>query len=251
MRVLVTGASEGIGRSFAKRFASLGYAVTAVARTESRLRDLLGELGDGGHTYLVADLSSDTGVASLFEHLSHHSYDVWINNAGFGAYGAFHEVPDDFERMLRLNCLTLTRVSQAYLKQAKPGDALINVSSIASFLPMPYSAHYAATKAFVTSLTESLWAESKSRGIYVMCLCPGSTDTLFHQSSGGSADRFPAWASQTPDQVVEIALRALRRRSQPLVLCGFQKWIAFIGRFVPKKWSLSLSERVLKSALKS
>jgi short-subunit dehydrogenase len=249
VRVLITGASEGIGRSLAKKFARFGYAVTAVARTEARLRDLMGELA-GSHSYLALDLSSDAGVVALLEHLERNRYDVFINNAGFGAYGAFHEAPDDFERMLRLNCLTLTRLSHAYLRSAQPGDALINVSSIASFIPMPYSAHYSATKAFVTSLSESLWAESKSRGIYVMCLCPGSTDTLFHTSSGGSADRFPTWASQTPDQVADIALRALRRRRSPVVLCGFQKWLVFFGKFIPVKWTLSLSERVLKSALK-
>jgi short-subunit dehydrogenase len=208
------------------------------------------EIGEG-HSFLALDLASDAGVQMLLDHLARNSYDVWVNNAGFGTYGAFAEVPDDFQRMLHLNCLTLTRLSHAYLKSARPGDALINVSSIGSFIPMPYSAHYAATKAFVTSLSESLWAESRSRGIYVMCLCPGPTDTLFHTTSGGSPDRFPKWSSQTPDQVVDTALRALRRRRSPVVLSGFSKWLVYFGKFVPVKWSLAFSERILKSALKT
>jgi short-subunit dehydrogenase len=173
-RVMITGASEGIGRAFARRLAHEGYAIRAVARNEKRLQELMTELGADHHTYRVADLSTPEGVAAIAEDLATNRFHLLINNAGFGIYGAFYnaELPK-LETMIRLNCDTLMALSHAFLQQAKKGDALVIVSSALAFMPMPSAGTYAATKAFVTSFTESLWYEQKERGIYVMGLCPG------------------------------------------------------------------------------
>ncbi len=221
-RVLVTGASEGIGRAFARRLAAEGYAVTATARNESRLKELITELGSDIHTYLPADLATREGIGAVAETLDAGRFNLLVNNAGFGVYGDFHETElPRLKTMTRLNCDALVALSHAFLKQAEKGDALINVSSALAFMPMPSFAVYAATKAFVTSFTESLWYEQKARGLYVMGLCPGATATHFHHQAGGDEANQPSAAiTQTPEDVVETAMLALAKRGKPTVVSG-------------------------------
>jgi short-subunit dehydrogenase len=237
-RVMITGASEGIGREFACRLADEGYAITAVARNEKRLQELMTELGADHHTYRVADLSTTEGVAAIAEDLATERYHLLINNAGFGIYGAFYnaELPK-LESMMRLNCDALVALSHAFLQQAEKGDALINVSSALAFMPMPSGGTYAATKAFVTSFTESLWYEQKDRGIYVMGLCPGATSSRFHDRAGGDeTNRPPAAITQTPEEVVATAMQALAERSKPTVVSGIKnKVVTNLTRMLPRK----------------
>ncbi len=237
-KVLITGASEGIGRAFARRLADEGYAVTATARNEKRLQELMTELGADHHSYRVADLSTAEGVAAIAEALAIDRYHLLINNAGFGIYGAFYsaELPM-LESMMRLNCDALVALSHAFLQQAKKGDALINVSSALAFMPMPSAGTYAATKAFVTSFTESLWHEQKDRGIYVMGLCPGVTASHFHDRAGGDeTNRPPAAITQTPEEVVETAMQALAKREKPTVVSGVKnKMVTNLTRVLPRK----------------
>ena len=236
-RVLITGASEGIGRALARRLAAEGYAVTAVARNENRLQALMSELDAEHHTYRVADLSTTGGVAAIAEVLAANRYHLLINNAGFGIYGAFFkaELPK-LEAMMRLNCDALVALSHAFLQQAEKGDALINVSSALAFMPMPSAGAYAATKAFVTSFTESLWHEQKKRGIYVMGLCPGATATHFHNRAGGDeGNRPPSAITQTPEEVVETAMQALAVRSKPTIVSGVKnKLVTNLTRMLPR-----------------
>jgi len=237
-KVMITGASEGIGRAFAHRLAADGYAVTATARNESRLQELMTELDADCHTYQVADLSTAEGAGTVAEILSGGRFHLLINNAGFAVYGAFYKsgLPR-LESMMRLNCDALVTLSQTFLKQAKKGDALINVSSALAFMPMPSLAVYAATKAFVTSFTESLWYEQKERGIYVMGLCPGATASHFHDRAGGDeTNRPPAAITQTPEDVVETAMQALAKREKPTVVSGVKnKLVTNLTRMLPRK----------------
>jgi short-subunit dehydrogenase len=164
--------------------------------------------------------------------------DLLINNAGFGVYGNFHkaELPV-IQPMMRLNCDALVALSHAFLKQSRKGDALINVSSALAFMPMPSFAVYAATKAFVTSFTESLWYEQKPRGVYVMGLCPGATASNFHEQAGGNeTNRPPAAITQTPEEVVETAMRALAKRGKPTVVSGIKnRMVTNLTRLMPRK----------------
>lgn len=220
---LVTGASEGIGRAFAKRLVKEGYRVTAVARNEARLNELITELGEG-HRFLVADLSTPGGVAVVSQELANERYDLLINNAGVGAYGDFVQTPlEKHHMLLSLNCDATVALAHAFLQRARQGDALVNVASILGFMPYPSSSIYAATKAFVISFSEALWFEQKEKGVYVMALCPGPTASKFHASAGGTeANQPPSALTQTPDQVVDAALRALRVRKHPTVVSGVQ-----------------------------
>jgi len=236
--VLITGASEGIGRALALRLADEGYAITAAARNEKRLQDLMTDLNADHHTYRIADLATTEGVAAIATELAADRYHLLINNAGFGIYGAFYqaELPK-LETMMRLNCDALVALSHAFLQQAEKGDALINVSSALAFMPMPSGGTYAATKAFVTSFTESLWYEQKDRGIYVMGLCPGVTATHFHDRAGGDeTNRPPAAITQTPEEVVETAMQALAKREKPTVVSGVKnKLVTNLTRMLPRK----------------
>ncbi|HEX7928474.1 MAG TPA: SDR family NAD(P)-dependent oxidoreductase [bacterium] len=242
-RALVTGASEGIGRVFALRLARDGYAVTAVARNEARLQSLMAELGPG-HDYRVADLADPAHIAALGEHLARVRCNLLVNNAAFGIYGDFARVPlPELQRLLRLNVDALVALSHAFLRQAQAGDALVNVSSILAFLPMPLNGIYAATKAFVTSFSESLWQQQRPRGVYVLGLCPGGTATLFHERAGAGT-RSAGGAVQTPEQVVEAAMRALRSRRSPTVVSGWHnRLFVFATRLLPRKWVVSAMGR--------
>lgn len=233
---LITGASEGLGNAFAKRLASEGYTVTAVARNENKLKHLMSEIGNN-HSYIVADLSTTTGQEKIVQAISEQHFDVLINNAGIGAIGKFTELPfEKYKEVLALNIETVVKLSHAYLKIAKAGDALINVSSSLAFMPMPAIPLYSATKAFVTSFSESLWYEQKSRDIYVMGLCPGIMTTNFADHSGGGLNKAPKWMTQAPEQVATTALKALKSRKKPTVFSHFSdKLFMFMFRFYSRE----------------
>lgn len=220
---MVTGASGGIGLEFAERLAGEGHAVTLVARSRGKLEAIAQRLKGSGHRVLEADLSVPADSARVAADVRASKYDVLINNAGVGVYGAFAEMPlPNTQAMLRLNIDSLVELSHAYLQGAKAGDALINVASTLGLLAFPGATAYAASKQFVVSFSEGLWFEHKDRGVYVAGLLPGVTKTNFHEAAGGTAEQKPPEAiSQTAAQVVDAGMAALRRRSSPTVLTSF------------------------------
>ncbi len=248
-KALVTGASEGIGKVFAKKLSKSGYQVTLVARNEAKLKEGVAEIGNGA-TFLLADLSSPEGQAKVVAELQSSNYDLLVNNAGVGTFGKFTDVSIDKQlAMLRLNCEALVSLSHAFLKKAKKNDALINVSSTLAFLPMPMLGLYSATKAFVTSFTESLWFEQKEKGVFVMDLCPGVTATSFSINAGGKKDDLPKGMTQTPEAVVDVALAAVKSRSRPTVISGSKnQFAAALTRFMPRKLTVSIMGRMSEKA---
>ncbi len=247
-KALVTGASEGIGFAFAKKLASEGFTITAVARTETKLKDLIKELGTG-HDYLVADLATDAGQKKTVDELMGTHYDLLVNNAGVGVVGEFADAPIERQlQMVRLNCEAVLCLSHAFLKKSKSGDALINVSSTLAFLPMPSIGLYCATKAFVTSFSESLWYEQKKRGVFVMDLCPGITATNFQTNAGGKKEDLPEGMAQTPEEVVANAIRALKARRTPTVISGVKNQVfASMSRAMPRKSVVSMMGKMMKA----
>ena len=223
-RVLVTGASSGIGREFAQQLARCGYRVTAVARREELLQELVETLPGGHHEYLAADLASEAGVAKVVENLRASHCHLLINNAGYSVFEPFFQSPlEQQQDILGVNCDALLCLAHHFLNQAEPGDALINLSSVVSVLPTPAQPVYSASKAFIASFSECLWEEHRRRGVYVMGLCPGVTRTEFiSAATGGEADgeTLPAVFIQTTEQVVTEALYALKRRRKPIVVTG-------------------------------
>ena len=240
---LVTGASSGIGAVFARELARDGYSVTCVARSTDKLQGLVKELGSGSRM-LVADLADRDQLQRVAADVESTGYSLLVNNAGYGIYGRFEEIPlDRQEHLMTVNMNALVRLSHAFLKKAAEGDALINVSSALSLLSYPGGAVYAATKAFVTNFTESLWYEYKDRGVYVMALLPGVTDTNFQTvATAGRTTAAPGMRSYPPEVVVKKALAALKARKAPTVISGpLYRFLTFLNtRIMSRKTMITI-----------
>ncbi len=187
-RVLITGASSGIGEEFARQLAGCCQQMILVARREDRLRDLAADIKKSHpHVdvmFFSVDLRSSSARGKFIQMLVENgaSPDLLINNAGMGDYGCFVDAEwSKLERMLEVNIAALTHLTHALLPMMRKrgSGAIINVSSLASLLPMPNFAVYAASKAYVTSFSEALRLELKGDDIAVMALCPGPVHTEF------------------------------------------------------------------------
>ena len=189
---LITGASSGIGRAFAFAFAREGAKLLLVARSHDALRDLTEELRRDyacDADFLTADLSTSGAVDAIAAHLSASGkiVDVLVNNAGFATYGRFEEVPLSRQRdEVLVNCMAAVALTHLVLPGMliKSDGVVINVASTAALQPDPYMAVYGATKAFLLSFSEAVWAENRHRGVRVVALCPGATQTGFFDVVG-------------------------------------------------------------------
>lgn len=250
---LITGASSGIGEVFARRLAARGRNVLLVARSEEKLATLCNELGRSNSIraqYVAMDLSQPESPARLFEEAAQRglTIDLLINNAGFGSFGEFARA--DLARelnMIDLNIKALVELTHRFLapmRERKQG-AIINVASTAAFQAVPFMATYAATKAFVLSFSEALWEENRPHGIKVMALCPGVTDTNFFEAARGTKP--PARASQTPEEVVETALRGLARGKSHIVSGWTNRAMMEAERLAPRALVTRMAGRMMRS----
>ena len=250
---LITGASSGIGEAFARKLAARGRNVLLVARSEDKLIALCNELGrltSIRAQYIALDLQQPDAPLQLFEETKKRELEVemLINNAGFGSMGEFAKLDLNRElEMIQLNVRSLVELAHRFLEpmRERKRGTIINVASTAGFQPVPYMATYAATKAFVMSFSEALWDENRAHGVHVMALCPGVTETNFFEASG--IDRPPMRTVQTPEEVVETALRALNRKKS-LVISGWANWfVVEAERFVPRSAVVKVAGNALRS----
>lgn len=250
---LITGASGGIGEEFARRLAAEGHNLVLVARTEEKLHQLCDELmllhKITAH-YVALDLSLPGCDRVLFEETERHGFEIdWlINNAGFGGMGDFTEMDLDRQlRMIGLNISSLVALTHRYLPQMRERrrGVVINVSSSASFQPIPFFATYSATKAFVTSFSTAIAEENRPFGITVLALCPGATETNFF-AAAEIREPMTVKGMQTAGQVVDAALKAVRR-GRPLVVSGFSNYVgSVLGTIVPDSVITRVIGRVLR-----
>jgi short-subunit dehydrogenase len=248
---LVTGASAGLGREFAVQLARRGYDLVLVARDIERLNALASELRDShgaNAEVLRADLTRDDEVSTVVERIDSGPIDLLVNNAGFGTRGSIASATRaDQEAMLRVHVLAAHRLAQAAVQKMAPlgRGAIINVSSIASWLISPGNVNYSATKAWQRVFAESLALEVRGKGIYVQALCPGYTHTEFHQRGGMDKKRVPDWWWMNADQIVAESLTAFDRGRPVVVVPGTgYKVAALIVRFLPRwLWRLMISSR--------
>jgi short-subunit dehydrogenase len=231
-RALVTGASSGIGEAFARQLVAEGTEVVAVARREERLRLLPGDV-----EVLVADLSTDAGIASVEVRLARGDIDLLVNNAAFGTSGSLRDIdPDRVEREVVLDVVALTRLTRAVLPALveRGRGGILNVGSIVGFYPVPHLATYSASKAYVRSFSEALAAETAASGVHVSVLCPGLTRTEFQQTSGGSDLRsMPAFVWQSAETVARIGLDGVAA-GRTLVIAGrFNRALVLANALLP------------------
>lgn len=251
---LITGASSGIGEAFARRLAAEKHDFVLVARSGQKLHALCDELmlkhSIAAH-YIAADLLENGSDEFVFNETEKNGFEVdfLINNAGIGSMGDFVKLDRDKELdIVRLNVLALVGLTHRYLvpmRQRRQGT-IINVSSAAGFQPLPFFATYAATKSFVTSFTEAIAEENRPYGIKILALCPGSTNTNFFAAA--NIDRpIQVKGQQTPEQVVETAMKAIRN-GRSKVVSGWANYIgAVAGAYAPS----ALSTRIVAAALRS
>lgn len=216
---LVTGATAGIGLAFAEALAARGHDLVVVSRRTRELTKLAERLGSDCAVEcesLPADLVERADVARVAARLrsADRPVDVLVNSAGVGTFGPFGELDLEGELAeIALNVVALVELSHAAFAPmvARRSGAIVNVSSVAGSVPTPNSATYGATKAYVASFSQALHEEARGTGVRVMALCPGYTRTEFHDRAGLGPTRIPAFAWQTADEVVTVALRDLDR----------------------------------------
>jgi len=242
---LITGASAGIGREFARQLGGRARSLILIARREQRLNELRDELNRQYPKLAVSsrkiDLADLAQLNELLAWLDHEGIDVdlLINNAGLGDSGPFATSnPIRNEQMTVVNMVALTTLTRHLLPRmiAKGCGGILNVSSSAGFLPIPDFAVYAATKAYVTSLSEALRAELRGTGVSVCALCPGPVHSEFQEVAkrpGAQPDTGPKFVFVSVEQVVRDALAALEA-DRPLVIPGFpMKLGMLLARITP------------------
>lgn len=251
---LITGASSGIGAAFARELAAKGANLILVARRLDRLNKLSAELTEkhGVKVDVIGlDLLSDSSVASLEAQVKKQGIevDLLINNAGFATSGGFET--EDLAKALNeidLNVKALVSLTHAFIPGmlSRNHGAVINVASTAAFQPVPTMAVYGATKAFVLSFSEALWAEFEDRGIRVLALCPGGTDTEFFEVAGSQGT---GSKRESPDQVARVAITELSaKKMKPSVVSGSRnRVLAFMPRLVSRAFMSKLSKKAMTS----
>ncbi|TMP91750.1 MAG: SDR family oxidoreductase [Verrucomicrobia bacterium] len=258
---LITGASAGIGREFARQLAGRGRSLILVARREQKLNELCEDLKQQHPNLTVhickTDLANLTQLKELVAWLEREKIDVdlLINNAGLGDLGPFAASdPIRNEQMTLVNVVALTSLTRHLLPQmiARKRGGILNVSSSAGFLPIPNFAVYAATKAYVTSFSEALRAELHGTGVSVCALCPGPVHTEFQEVASRPGRNVkpgpgPEFIQVTVEQVVRDALAALEA-DRPLVIPGVaMKLGMFLVRMTPMsilRWASRFSPKL-------
>lgn len=235
---LVTGASSGIGAQFARALAARGYNLLLTGRREEALAQVAREISSPGRQVesVLAELSRPSEVERILERCAGRRVDALVNNAGFGLGRAFLDEPfESQERMERVHVWAPMRLIHELAPRmvARGSGAIINVASLAAFLPMPTSAMYAATKTFLRLFSESLAVELWASGVRVQVLCPGFTRTRFHAGLRAPeqqlGNRFLVhWMD--PPAVVRASLDALDRNR---VVCVPGFWNRVIRSLIP------------------
>lgn len=233
---VITGASSGIGAEFARQLAAQGYDLLLVARRTQRLEALAKELPTRCEV-LAADLSQTEVCLGLLDALQDRRVDLFVNNAGFGACGAFEQVDLAKElQMVDVNVRAVQILTKGMVQKMEKqgGGALLNVGSSAGLLPAgPYMATYYATKAYVVSLTQSVAAELRARRspVYLGCLCPGPVNTEFNAVAQVQF-ALPGISAQA---CVRSALAGIRRRKTIIVPGPMMAVGMTLSRLVPRR----------------
>ena len=233
MKVLITGASSGIGKSFAKVLSEQGHELILVARRKKKLEALAKELNTKVEI-IDMDISSTYNCMDLYNKVKKEKIDVLINNAGFGLFGKFDETKIDKELdMIDLNIKTVHTLTKLFLKDFKKRDSgyILNVASLAGFMPGPLMSTYYATKAYVLNLTTAINEELKKdcSNVYVGALCPGPVDTEFNDVAKVTM----SLKSLSSDYVANYAVKKMFKEKRVIIPGFINKIVAYFSKFLP------------------
>jgi uncharacterized protein len=254
--VVITGASGGIGYELAKLFARDHHNLVLVARSADRLAQVANELQAHGVTVktIALDLTAPPAPKFLFDQLQRDgvAIDILINNAGFGAFGEFAQMPEpEILGQIDLNIRALTELTRLFLPpmvQRRSGR-IMNVASTAAFQPGPLMAVYYATKAYVLSFSEAIANELRGSGVSVTCFCPGATHTDFAKRAGVENSRlFKRVGAMSAEKVALDGYRAMME-GRGLAISGAHNWVvAQSTRFAPRKMVTAISRWIAEKA---
>jgi uncharacterized protein len=246
---VVTGASAGIGAAMAHEFAGNGHEVVLIARREQALvalADTIAAKGNVRPTVLRADVGRVDAARDIGAALDRLGLEpeIVVNNAGFGLFGRAAELDRAQQlAMIDVNVRALTALSLAFLESLeRRKGGILNVASIAAFLPGPGMAVYYATKAYVLSFSEALHQELKPRGVRVTVLCPGPVPTEFQARAGIPSDAFPGLLTRSPERVAQEGYRALKE-GRRIAIPGFpNKVVTALMRITPHGLLLKIAD---------
>jgi len=240
---LITGASGGIGKEFAQLFASKGYHLVLVARSERKMKEIAESFEkkyDILVTVLAFDLSLPNSAKKLYSEVKSRKIqiDILINNAGIGDYGSF--VNSDLDKstdMINLNITTLTELSLLFIKEMKQRNSgkILNVSSTASFQPVPKFAVYGASKSYVLNFTEALNYELKGSNVTASVLCPGPTSTGFEESANMEGSNLFKGSVMSAKKVAKIGYDGLLKNEMTIIPGFKNKILAILSNMTPSR----------------
>jgi short-subunit dehydrogenase len=257
-RILVTGASQGIGYALATAAAERGARVLAVARSEILLHELSSQVRARGFSLdvLVGDVTNTQDRQRMVDESVKHlgGLDILVNNAGIGATGHFAEVsPERLRKIMEVNFFGMTEMIRGFLPILKQGrkPAIVNISSIAGKRGIPARSEYSASKFAVQGFSEALRAELAKDGIDVLVICPGLTQTNFSQNMLEQKAKMPMdhMRGMTADKVAEAVIRSIEKGRNEVCLTGQGKLIVFMSRFFPR-WADRIAARRVRALFK-
>ena len=255
---LITGASNGIGLELARIAASNQMNLILLARNAEKLMQIRTELEELYPIKVLAvgcDLAKSDTVEKITSLLFKRKIvpNILINNAGYGIYRPFDKLGNESETdMIHLNIVTLTELTKVIYRQmiSRGSGKIMNVSSIAGFMPGPWMAVYHATKAYVLSFSEALAAEAKGTGVTVTTLCPGPTESNFeNRASGGSGLKAFKKLGKLPTsaQVADYGWKKMMKGKSLVIHGAKNRFLIFLTRFLPRKWVTNITGNLQKN----
>lgn len=244
MKALITGASSGLGRDFARELSKQGYDLILVARRKDRLEEIKKELSTNVHI-ISTDLSNENKCYDLCKQIQDEDIEVVINNAGFGLFGEFSKTEIETElNMIDLNIKAVHIITKAFLYKFKKENKgyILNVASSAGFMSGPLMSTYYATKGYVLKLTEAISEELRrdKSNVKVCALCPGPVDTEFNEVAGVSFSVKPL----SSDYVTKYAVKKMFKGKAVIVPGKLMKLGIFALRLVPRKVMLKIVYKI-------
>lgn len=240
--VIITGATQGIGRALAEEFARGGHALLLVARDEARLAEAARALADNHKVevgFAACDLSTDEGCDRVEQALKKFGFyaDVLVNNAAIMTAGFFQdETLPKLRQIVDLNVRAVVDLTHRFLPGmlARGQGGVLNIASVEGFMPVPYQATYAATKAAMISLSRALSWEIMGTGVRISVVAPGPIDTAMHAKAGAQHSRYVAYLPvMSAETLARAAYRGFKRGKRVIVTGWFNRFSVFAYRFAP------------------